>query len=401
MNDARSSTQVPRPRPSGIRLMALTAGLGLLPISLASLAGCHGKSAAAAPDDATLTHNIQYKIATDSAISSEPIHASVQNAVATLDGSVSTEALRSLASSDVSQVSGIRTVVNNLTVQPAANAAMISPPSLPPEESKTDRHKPSALVPEGAPQAAPSGVSQETPQQAQQEAAPLSPPQPPPPPAQATLQAQAAPAPIVRSAPPATVAPPPAHIAHVIVIPADTIIPIRIDEALDSATAKIGDTFSGVIASDVILDNITVLPQGTPVDGRVSAAQDATHFSGNSLLTVELTHLDRRGEQDPVATDGFTKTGAGRGKDTAKKAGAGAVIGAVIGGIFGGGKGALIGAATGGGTSAATNAISRGQQVQIPAETLIRFHLTAPVRLQVSSSASEQHENSDLPHHAN
>ena len=58
-----------------------------------------------------------------------------------------------------------------------------------------------------------------------------------------------------------------------------------------------------------------------------------------------------------------------------------AALGAIIGAIAGGGKGAAIGALAGGGAGTATQGLTRGQAVRIPAETLLRFKLEAPVRI--------------------
>jgi hypothetical protein len=113
--------------------------------------------------------------------------------------------------------------------------------------------------------------------------------------------------------------------------------------------------------------------------------QEAAHFKGNSLLTIELTGLRRQGENVALSTEPYSVAGKGRGKNTAIKTGGGAAVGAILGGIFGGGKGAAIGAATGGGLGAGSNAITRGEQVQIPSESLIRFHLTNPISLRTSA----------------
>src|SRR6267378_1869269 len=96
------------------------------------LAGC--KSSAPPTDDSGLTAALQTRISGDAALSNEPIQSSVHKQVATLNGTVSSEAARSLAAADAAQVPGVKTVVNNLTVQsPApAVAAATPPPSAPP-----------------------------------------------------------------------------------------------------------------------------------------------------------------------------------------------------------------------------------------------------------------------------
>jgi hypothetical protein len=113
--------------------------------------------------------------------------------------------------------------------------------------------------------------------------------------------------------------------------------------------------------------------------------QEAAHYKGNALLSVELTNINPRGEHIPVSTDTFTKEGAGRGKNTAEKVGGGAAVGAILGGILGGGKGAAIGAAAGGGVGAGANTVTRGQQVQIPSETLVQFRLTNSIAVRAST----------------
>ncbi len=92
-----------------VAAVALTFALGL--------AGCKSSPPAPPTDDASLTTALQSRIAGDGALSAEPIQSAVQNRVATLTGTVSNEAARSLAAADAAQVPGIKTVVNNLTVQ--------------------------------------------------------------------------------------------------------------------------------------------------------------------------------------------------------------------------------------------------------------------------------------------
>jgi hypothetical protein len=342
------------------------------------LAAC--KSSPPPADDATLTAAVQSRLAGDGALSTESIQSSVQNAVATLNGNVSSEAARSLAAADAAQVRGIKTVVNNLAVQqpqqPAIAAVAPPPapiPTIPKKTPPTQRIKPVPVV-----RQQPAPAAEDTAQ-----AAAL----PPPPPAEPT-----APPPLPQAPPPPPPPPPPPAPVPAfrnITIPVDTTLPIRITQTLDSATTQLGDTFTGVLATDVILDNQVVLRQGTPVSGRVSAVQEAAHYKGSSLLTVELTSINHRGERLPITTDSYSVKGKGRGANTAEKVGGGAAVGAVLGGILGGGKGAAIGAAAGGGVGAGANTITRGEQVQITSETLIRFQLNSPLLVRVSTRSGE------------
>lgn len=329
-----------------------------------SFSGC--KRSTPAPDDAALTTAVQARIAGDNALQPESIQATVEYGVATLNGTVSNEAARSLAASDAAQVAGLKTVVNNLTVQqaqqpapqPVTQPAVVAPPPPPArvrkeEAKKKERHERAEHIPAPIERVPP-------PQQAQ-----AAPPPPPPPPAPAK---------------------PAAAVFRDVTIAAGTTLPIRMTQTLDSATSQQGDSFSGTVASDVVIDGVVAIPHGTPVSGRVDAVQEAGHFKGNSLLTIELTGLRRHGSSVALSTEPYSIKGKGRGKNTAIKTGGGAAVGAILGGIFGGGKGAAIGAAAGGGLGAGSNAITRGEQVQIPSESLIRFRLTNSISLRVSNN---------------
>ena len=328
-------------------------------------AGCRStQPAASAIDDATLSAALQSRISGDSALSTETIQSSVQNGIATLNGNVSSEAARSLAAADASQIAGIRTVVNNLSAQQPAQqsvpaVAAVTPPLAPVAPLAPKRPaKVKTPQPEPAPPAVP--IERHPPTVAQQEPTPPPAPAPPPPP------------------------PPPAF--RNVTIPAGTTIPIRITQTLDSATTQQGESFSGTVATDVMTDDLVAIRQGTAVTGRVSAVQEAAHYKGNSLLTIELVSINRHGDSLAVSTDPYSVQGKGRGGNTAAKVGGGAAVGAILGGIIGGGRGAAIGAASGGGLGAGANTITRGQQVQIPSESLINFKLTNTMALQVSTS---------------
>jgi BON domain len=342
-------------------LSAPSAFLAAITLTLVvALAGCKSSPPAAAVDDASLSAALQSRIAADGALSTEPIQSSVQSGIATLIGNVSSEAARSLAAADAAQVTGIKTVVNNLTVQapPPVTAAAVAPLPAPPAPVIPKKN----LTPKPKPLPAP--VVRET--------------------SQAEI-----PAPQVAIAAPPQELPPPPPAFRNITIPPDTSIPIRITQTLDSATTQQGDTFTGTVATDIIVDNLVVIRQGTPVSGRVSAVQEAAHYKGSSLLTVELTSINRRGERIAITTAPYSVEGKGRGKNTAEKVGGGAAVGAILGGILGGGKGAAIGAAAGGGVGAGANTITRGEQVQIPSESLVRFNLTNAIALKVPTQNTE------------
>jgi hypothetical protein len=322
-------------------------------------------AAAPAPaprSDQEIASDIQNRINAESALSGQNIQVSVNAATATLNGTVNNDAARALAAADSGAATGVRTVINNLTVAP--QRAVKQPPPPKPERR---HHRPDPNAPSD--------------QQAMTPPAP-----PPPPPPQAAAPAEPAPPP-----------PPPAPVVRNVTVTAGTSLPIRLADALDSATTQTGQVIHGTLAADIIADNMIAVPSGTPVTGRVVDAKDATHFSGSSLLSIEITQIELKGQPVAVSTAAFSQQGKGRGKNTALKTGGGAALGAIIGGLAGGGKGAAIGAASGGGLGAGVNAITRGEQVKIPAETLVNFKLQSPISVATSRSANGPNGDPNQP----
>ncbi len=355
----------------------LTAAAGLaLVLSLA--AGCKNQQTAeqAAPrSDQQISGDIQSKIQAESALGGQNIQVSVSNGVATLSGTVTDDASRALAANDSGTVNGVRTVVNNLNVQPAQHAA---------------------AAPEPAPAPAPREARrQETKHESRylEQASAAPPPQPMPQPVRS--------APPVSAAQPQAPAPPqpPRPVVQQLTLEEGTVVPVTLTEALDSKTAQPNDVFHASLSSDLMSQGVVVIPRGTPVLGRVVDVKEAAHFKGSALLTIELTQLTARGRKITLVTDTYSKTGAGRGKNTAEKSGGGAAFGALVGALAGGGKGAAIGALAGGGAGAGVNAVTRGQQAQIPSETLVEFRLQSPITVSVTiPQGRQQYDPNSDPH---
>jgi hypothetical protein len=310
-------------------------------------------AAAPAPaprSDQEIANDIQSRIDAESALNGQNIKVNVNGGTATLNGSVNNDAARALAAADSGAATGVRTVINNLTVAPQRAVKQPPPPKPERRHHRADQKSSSD-------------------QQAMTEPAP-------PPPQE--------PAPTAPAPPPQ----PPAPVARTVSVAAGSSLPIRLADALDSATTQTGQVIHGTLAADVIADNMVAIPRGTPVTGRVVDAKDATHFSGSSLLSIEITQIELKGQPVGVSTTAFSQQGKGRGKNTAMKTGGGAALGAIIGALAGGGKGAAIGAASGGGLGAGVNAVTRGEQVKIPAETLVNFKLQSPISVTTSRSAN-------------
>jgi hypothetical protein len=167
-----------------------------------------------------------------------------------------------------------------------------------------------------------------------------------------------------------------------VIIPSGTRISVRNNEAINSSTASAGQTFSAVVASDVVDD------KGAIMIARGSAAMLVVRHAGAGKihandLALQLTSLAVRGVPRGVQTGMFFqkgRDGVGGNRRTALFTGGGAAVGALIGGLAGGGKGAGIGAASGAGAGAGTQLLTRGS-VKIGAESLMSFTLHAPLAL--------------------
>jgi hypothetical protein len=169
-----------------------------------------------------------------------------------------------------------------------------------------------------------------------------------------------------------------------ITVPAGTRILIRMVDSIDSSKQKTGFRFSATLETNLQVEDTVVAPRGTTLYGRLTDASSAGRMSGSSELTLELTDVLINGTAYPLLTSTYEVKGKGEGGNTAKKVVGGAGLGALIGGLAGGGKGAGIGALAGAGAGTAVAASKKGQQLQIPSETLLEFRLQQPVSLPVA-----------------
>jgi hypothetical protein len=169
-----------------------------------------------------------------------------------------------------------------------------------------------------------------------------------------------------------------------VTVPAGMRILIRTVDAIDSSKQKTGFRFTASLETNLQVETTVVAPRGSTVYGRLAQASSAGRMSGSSELTLELTDIVINGTAYPLLTSTYEVKGKGEGGNTAKKVVGGAGLGALVGGIAGGGKGAGIGAAAGAAGGTAVAASKKGQQLQIPSETLLEFRLQQPVSLPVA-----------------
>jgi len=166
-----------------------------------------------------------------------------------------------------------------------------------------------------------------------------------------------------------------------LVVPAGTVLTVRLGQSLGSKISQPGETFSATVATPVEIDGKTVIPAGSAASGTVVDAKPLGRFKGGAALEVRLDSVNINGTDHPIQTSPLTRTAKGKGKRTAVMAGGGAGLGALIGGLAGGGKGAAIGALAGGGAGTAGAAFTGNKDIVLPAESAISFKLNQPLEL--------------------
>jgi len=369
--------------------MRLRSILSIALLGIIFAVGCAKKA-----DDAALVTNIKAQMFSDSQLKGANLQVASSHGEVTLTGAVPSDAARLDAYKIASQTPGVTKVNDQMTVDTslATQTAQAEQPSpeqpvqAQPEAQPVAETAPPAN-PTPAPAPKPERRHRDRPAKHQSEAAPPEQAQPgdsnqQPAPATPAPQIPAEPAPASQPAV-ANPTPPPPPPPRQIEVAAGTTMTIRMIDDVDSAVNKPGEIFHASLDAPVVVDNDVVVPKGADVYVRLSSASSAGHMAGKSELHLELVKLEFQGQSYPLVSSTYSVSGSSRGKDTAKKVGAGAVLGTLLGAIAGGGKGAAIGAAAGAGAGGVYQAATHGKQVKVPSETKLDFQLEQPVTVTV------------------
>jgi hypothetical protein len=161
---------------------------------------------------------------------------------------------------------------------------------------------------------------------------------------------------------------------------ADGNVVIRMIDAVDSQTNRVGQTFRATLDQPIMLDGNVAIPRGADAVVKLVDSQESGKLTGKADLKLSLQSIGFNGRMVDVNSQTVTEESSSRGARTAKVAGGTAALGAIIGGIAGGGKGAAIGAGAGAAAGAGAEVVTSGQKVHIPSETRLTFVLDNPVR---------------------
>src|ERR1051325_7147759 len=151
------------------------------------------------------------------------------------------------------------------------------------------------------------------------------------------------------------------------VVPADTVIRLRLNEKLSSKDARVGGAFTSTVVTPVYVRGVEVIPAGSIVAGHVTDVERASRKSQAGSINVTFTSVQiPNGRTYPLdaslaASDSADNEGEVQGKSSKKRNARFIGRGVVVGGIFNG----AAGAATGGIIGAARGMIKKGEEAEI------------------------------------
>jgi hypothetical protein len=340
--------------------------------------------------DAQIESNVLKGLAGVPELADQTIGTTTVYGTVTLSGTVRDEASRDKAEQVVANTAGVKKVVDEMTIgvpSPAETGV-----SQPPEDVQEN----TAEAQENTAEAADSNPSME--------GAPA-----PAPPVPSAPQSAPIPAPIERPRSaqnqPGPGYPPsygrqPYRVQQAgqsVVVPAGTLVSVRINQAMDSRRTQPGTAFDGVVMADVLSGGSVAIPRGATVQGRVADTHPGGDLRGRGGLALELTEVFLDGHPYPLTTESWLHQGYDKtGQTVGNTLGLG-IVGATIGAIAGGGPGALLGAGIGGVAGIGLSSASGQGEATVPSEAIVTFRLSQQAALTTVSQAELDRLGAGLP----
>jgi len=169
-----------------------------------------------------------------------------------------------------------------------------------------------------------------------------------------------------------------------ITLPAGTVLPVTLETTVGSDISRVEQPVTGRLRRAVMYHGVEVLPAGTAIRGRVTAARRPGRVQGRGYVAMRFTEIDPPGP----GAERITTAPVARLAPTTKQkdaveilgpAAAGAVIGRVAGGKSAAREGALIGGAAGTGYVLST----RGKEARIGKGAALSVRLRAQLTVRV------------------
>jgi hypothetical protein len=164
-------------------------------------------------------------------------------------------------------------------------------------------------------------------------------------------------------------------------LPAGTVLPVRFETTVSSATSRPEDRVIAVLREDVRLGNRVVLPAGSELRGVVLSAVPSGRVKTRARLALSFDSIEVDGERHAMQTRTINLEASDtRGRDAGIVAGS-TGAGAVVGALADGGKGAKVGALVGAGAGTAAILHNKGKEVTLASGTRWRVRLSQPLAL--------------------
>jgi hypothetical protein len=155
-------------------------------------------------------------------------------------------------------------------------------------------------------------------------------------------------------------------------LPQGTLLTVSMSEEVTSEEPA-GRGFKAKLEADLMVNDVTVVPAGTMVFGKITASAEARRLIGRSFLELQLTGISMDGEMHSISTGNFEEAGQSSLRKVARNAAVGAAIGSAGGGHEDAERGATYGAAA--------SVLTRGKSIVVPATAMLDFHLQQPLTL--------------------
>ena len=169
-----------------------------------------------------------------------------------------------------------------------------------------------------------------------------------------------------------------------LVIPADSVIGLQVENAVTTERAKVEDQVRARVTRDVRVGDQVTIPAGARAEGSVTLVERGGRLKDQARLGIRFhTIVLADGTRLPINTETIFRDGESPARESAAKIGGGAVGGAVLGAIFGGKKGAIIGStvgAAGGGVAVAT---SEANAATLPQGSTVTVRMGSPATVTV------------------
>lgn len=183
----------------------------------------------------------------------------------------------------------------------------------------------------------------------------------------------------------APVAPePPRKMYDELVIPADSVIGLQVENAVSSDRAKVEDQVRARVTRDVRVRDRVAIPAGARAEGSITLVERGGRLKDQARLGIRFhTIVLADGTKLPIDTETIYREGESPARESAAKIGGGAVGGAVLGAIFGGKKGAVIGSTVGAAGGGVAVAASQPNTATLPAGSTVTVRMGSPTSVTV------------------